>query len=56
MIDEVVNGAAAAGVMLNATSVEQVLAVSDAGAVMPQKATYFAPKVPSGLVTLGFEG
>jgi uncharacterized protein (DUF1015 family) len=42
--------------MLNATSVEQVLAVSDAGAVMPQKATYFTPKVPSGLVTLGFEG
>ena len=56
VIDEVVSGAAAAGVMLNATSVEQVLAVSDAGAVMPQKATYFTPKVPSGLVTLGFEG
>jgi len=54
VIDEVVNGAASAGVMLNATSVEQVLAVSDAGAVMPQKATYFTPKVPSGLVTLGF--
>ena len=54
VIDEVVNEAASAGVMLNATSVEQVLAVSDAGAVMPQKATYFTPKVPSGLVTLGF--
>ncbi|UCD24053.1 MAG: DUF1015 domain-containing protein [Gemmatimonadota bacterium] len=52
VIDEVVNGTAAAGVMLNATSVEQVLAVADAGAVMPQKATYFTPKVPSGLVML----
>jgi hypothetical protein len=55
VIDEVTRGEAVAGVLLNATSVEQVLAVSDAGAVMPQKATYFMPKVPSGLVILSFE-
>ena len=52
LIDEVSNGEAVAGVLLNATEVRQVLAVADAGAVMPQKATYFLPKVPSGLVTL----
>jgi uncharacterized protein (DUF1015 family) len=55
VIDEVTRGEAVAGVLLNATSVEQVLAVSDAEAVMPQKATYFMPKVPSGLVILSFE-
>jgi uncharacterized protein (DUF1015 family) len=32
--------------------VEEVLAVSDAGAFMPQKSTYFMPKVPSGLVAM----
>jgi len=55
VIDEVTQGRAAAGVLLNPTSVEEVLAVSDAGAVMPQKATYFMPKVPSGLVLLSYE-
>jgi uncharacterized protein (DUF1015 family) len=40
------------GVMLNPTRVEEVLAVSDAGAFMPQKSTYFMPKVPSGLVAM----
>jgi len=43
-------GHAAAAVLLNATKVEQVLAVADAGEVMPQKSTYFVPKVPAGLV------
>jgi uncharacterized protein (DUF1015 family) len=55
VIDEVAEAHAAAGVLLNPTSVEEVLAVSDAGAVMPQKATYFMPKVPSGLVILSYE-
>jgi uncharacterized protein (DUF1015 family) len=27
----------------------EVVAVSDAGEVMPQKSTYFYPKVPTGL-------
>ncbi len=53
VIDEVRRGRAAAGVLLNPTPLEQVLAVADAGAVMPQKSTYFMPKVPSGLVMLG---
>ena len=55
-IDTAIEGAhadgASAAVLLNPTAVEQVLAVADAGAFMPQKSTYFAPKVPSGLVIL----
>lgn len=43
-------GKALAAVLLNPTRVEQVLAVADAGDVMPPKSTYFIPKVPSGLV------
>jgi uncharacterized protein (DUF1015 family) len=44
------DGGASAAVLLNATRVEQVFAVADAGDVMPPKSTYFYPKVPSGLV------
>ena len=43
-------GKALAAVLLNPTRVDQVLAVADAGDVMPPKSTYFIPKVPSGLV------
>ena len=48
--DAVRNRGAAAAVLLNPTRVEQVIAVADAGDVMPPKSTYFVPKVPSGLV------
>jgi uncharacterized protein (DUF1015 family) len=44
------NGAAALGVVLNTMGVEEVLDVADAGDVMPQKSTYFYPKVPTGIV------
>ncbi len=54
VIDEVRSGAAPAGVLLNPTALERVLDVADAGSVMPQKSTYFVPKVPSGLVILGY--
>ena len=43
-------GSATCAVLLNPPTVEQVFAVADAGEVMPQKSTYFIPKVPSGLV------
>ncbi len=36
--------------LLRATPVAQVLAVADAGGRMPQKSTYFYPKLPTGLV------
>jgi len=47
---------ASAAVLLNPTRVEQVFAVADAGDVMPPKSTYFAPKVPSGVVLRPCEG
>jgi uncharacterized protein (DUF1015 family) len=43
-------GRARAAFLLNATPVDQVLAVADAGGRMPQKSTYFYPKLPTGLV------
>lgn len=36
--------------MMNPTKVTQVMAVSEAGEVMPQKSTYFFPKIASGIV------
>ncbi|MCH9015690.1 MAG: DUF1015 domain-containing protein [Gemmatimonadetes bacterium] len=53
--DAVGSGDCVAGVLLSATSVEDVIAVADAREFMPQKATFFSPKVPSGLVMLGFD-
>ena len=38
------------GVLLNATRVDQILAVADAGERMPHKSTYFYPKLATGLV------
>ena len=38
------------GIACNPCSVDDVLAVADAKEVMPQKSTYFYPKVPTGLV------
>jgi uncharacterized protein (DUF1015 family) len=36
--------------LMNATQVEQVLAACEAGFVLPQKSTYFQPKLATGLV------
>lgn len=55
LLEEVLRGEAVAGVMLNPVSLEQTLAVADAGATMPSKATFFSPKVPSGLVMLPYD-
>jgi uncharacterized protein (DUF1015 family) len=41
--------------LLNATKIEQVLAVADAGEKMPAKSTYFYPKLPTGLVLHAFD-
>ncbi len=41
---------AQAAFILNATSAAQVREVAEAGEVMPQKSTFFYPKLPSGLV------
>jgi uncharacterized protein (DUF1015 family) len=52
LFSDVGDGLASAGVLLNPTKVADVLAVADAGEVMPPKSTYFVPKVPSGLLLL----
>jgi uncharacterized protein (DUF1015 family) len=44
------DGTATLGVLLNRPRVEEMLAIADAGDTMPQKSTYFYPKVPTGLV------
>jgi uncharacterized protein (DUF1015 family) len=36
--------------LMNPTKVQEVIDVSNAGEVMPQKSTFFYPKIPSGLV------
>ena len=41
-------------VVLPPTRLEQVRRVADAGQVMPQKSTFFAPKVPTGVVIRPF--
>jgi uncharacterized protein (DUF1015 family) len=43
-------GEAQVAFLLNPTPVEQVEAVARAGLTMPQKSTYFYPKLPAGLV------
>lgn len=43
-------GAARVAFLLNATPVAQIGAVADANGRMPQKSTYFYPKLPTGLV------
>jgi uncharacterized protein (DUF1015 family) len=39
-----------AAFLLNPTRIEQLKAVADAGQVMPQKSTFFYPKLASGMV------
>ena len=36
--------------LMNSTKVDEVIEVADAGEIMPQKSTFFYPKIPSGLV------
>ena len=43
-------GEAQAALLLNATPVQQISEVAQAGELMPQKATYFYPKLITGLV------
>jgi uncharacterized protein (DUF1015 family) len=43
------SGEMAVAFSLHPTSVEQLMAVSDAGAIMPPKSTWFEPKLRSGL-------
>ena len=49
-VAEVRAGRASVAFFLNPTPVEGVMAVADAGDLMPEKSTYFYPKPPAGLV------
>jgi uncharacterized protein (DUF1015 family) len=44
------SGEMAVGFSMHPTTMDQLLAVSDAGAIMPPKSTWFEPKLRSGLV------
>ncbi|MBI3365595.1 MAG: DUF1015 domain-containing protein [Ignavibacteriae bacterium] len=48
------SGKAQAAFLMNPTRIEHIRAVSEAGLVMPQKSTYFYPKLLSGLVMYSF--
>jgi uncharacterized protein (DUF1015 family) len=43
-------GEAQVGFLMNATPVDQIRVVAEAGEVMPQKSTFFYPKIASGVV------
>lgn len=49
------DGRHALAILVPPTTLEQVKAVSDAGLYMPPKSTFFAPKVPTGVVLRAFE-
>ena len=49
-------GQAQGAFFMNATKVEEVLTVCEAGFVLPQKSTYFQPKLATGLVMYGLDG
>lgn len=47
---EVLSGKVQAAFLMNPTKVNQVLEACEAGSVLPQKSTYFQPKLATGLV------
>ena len=46
---------AAAAFALHPTTVAQLMAIADAGQIMPPKSTWFEPKLRSGLVLHPYE-
>jgi uncharacterized protein (DUF1015 family) len=55
VLQAVARGACDAAIMMRPTSLEQMVAVAMGGERMPQKSTYFYPKLPTGLVINGFD-
>lgn len=49
-VESVQRGASSAAFLLNPTRIEEIRAVAEAGDKMPQKSTYFYPKLKTGLV------
>lgn len=50
LLAAVESGEASAGFVLPAPTLQDVIETADAGSFMPQKSTYFVPKLPTGLV------
>ena len=50
LLNEIAAGTASAGFVLPAPTLQDVIDTADAGSFMPQKSTYFVPKLPTGLV------
>jgi uncharacterized protein (DUF1015 family) len=55
-VARVATGEVQAAFLMNATKVEEVLAVCEAGFVLPQKSTFFQPKLATGLLMYGLDG
>ncbi len=54
-LDAVQRGSAAAAFILPAPTLQDVIDTADAGGFMPQKSTYFVPRLPTGVVLHPFE-
>ncbi len=54
--DRVASGAAAVAFSMYPTSLEDLMAVADAGDIMPPKSTWFEPKLADGLLSLPVAG
>jgi uncharacterized protein (DUF1015 family) len=52
----VATGEAVAAFALYPTTVDQLMAISDAGQIMPPKSTWFEPKLRSGLFVHALDG
>ncbi|MDE2968395.1 MAG: DUF1015 domain-containing protein [Chloroflexota bacterium] len=50
LLEAVTRGNASAAFVLPAPTLQDVIDTADAGSFMPQKSTYFVPKLPTGLV------
>jgi uncharacterized protein (DUF1015 family) len=55
LLERVASGEAALGILLDALDPASLFRVVKAGRVLPQKSTFFTPKIPSGLVIRDFE-
>jgi uncharacterized protein (DUF1015 family) len=49
-LDQIAKGDGQVGLLLNPPTLDQIRHVADLGEVMPQKSTYFYPKLADGLV------
>ncbi len=50
LLETVQSGKAEGGILMNPIATEDLFRVVQAGQVLPQKSTFFSPKIPSGLV------